>query len=684
MSNTMQHAVKRRQLEILAGIDPSHSHFVTGFFTKCAQSGRTPIEALREASMACDVHPAIAREFAKCGFSADVRLKSAGVLDNVGAAVKGFGSNLWNEGRQNLGQGLTNASNGLKGFGTMAAGGLGRAAGLVGQGVGRATDATGLTEGWTEGADSFAGDMDSAVRSGVATLGAGLTGNKPEDFAASMRSNGFTGTQSVDNMRGRHLEELHDANMPTRQIEYRRMAQERQQASTPAERDALKIQHQQTRDQLDQNPIAGAYNLLNRVGDTGLQTATVARAVRPLANVGAATRGVAPATRMTQLANSTARAAPALTAYNGAGGEAFAAGVETAVNPGEGPITAVPGEFAQNTPSYQQGEINPRVPVAQKGTMDETGEQVKILGDGRSIGESQIDQTGLAPKNPAFDPATAQDPPVAEPTMAPPDQAHEMHQRYLAEHKQVAEQAPEQAAAAVEQAGQQLTPTLQTPEGKQVVDEVMQTGQTPAAVAEAGKQKLTEELGDPAAAEGMFAQMSPWEHVGLWGGLGMGALGLINAMSGEGGIGSWMMSLLGLGAAGLTAANAGMFGGDAQEMAGGVVQGGKDLAGGVSDLATGSGVTGEVPGYVKTMLQGMDHVPDAEIKPMLQTYADSNPDVAKQLDRASGHGSWGNSFMSFMGDISGQKDRLMEQKLGLNPEQNKRLLQLWKQIQDSR
>lgn len=663
MSNTMQHAVKRRQLEILAGIDPSHSHFVTGFFTKCAQSGRTPIEALREASMACDVHPAIAREFAKCGFSADVRLKSAGVLDNAGAAIKGFGSNLWNEGRQNLAQGLTNANNGITGFGTTMAGGIGRVGGLIGQGVGRATDATGLTTGWTEGADAFSKEMTDATHSGLATMGAGLTGNKPEDVAASFRRHGLTGAQSVDNMRGRHIEQLHDSNGAQRASAYSQMAQERQQAATPAERDALRIRHEQTRNELDHNPAAGAYNTLMNWSDTGLQAATTARVTRGL---GPAVQGLA----------------TSVPVMRGAGGDAFMSAESIVTNP-TGSVGNLPAGFAQNLPSYQQGAMNPRAPVGQVGSMDQTGEQIKQLADGRTVGESQIDATGLGPKNPAFNPETAQQANSA-PQQAPPEQGHELRQKYLAAHQQVAQQAPEQAAAAVEQAGQQITPVLQSPEGKQVVDAVTQTGQAPAEIAAVGKQKLTEEIGDPEAAETLFSQMSPWEHVGLWGGLGMGALGLINAMSGEGGIGSWMMSLLGLGAAGLTAANAGMFGGDAQEMAGGVVQGGKDLAGGVSDLATGSGVTGEVPGYVKTMLQGMDHVPDAAIKPMLQMYADSNPDVAKQLDRASGHGSWGNSFMSFMGDISGQKDRLMEQKLGLNPEQNKRLLQLWKQIQDSR
>jgi hypothetical protein len=53
---------------------------------------------------------------------------------------------------------------------------------------------------------------------------------------------------------------------------------------------------------------------------------------------------------------------------------------------------------------------------------------------------------------------------------------------------------------------------------------------------------------------------------------GLGLLGLVNAMSGEGGIGDWLLAALGLGGAAAMAGNAGMMGPEAQQMLGGFGQ----------------------------------------------------------------------------------------------------------------
>lgn len=63
-----------------------------------------------------------------------------------------------------------------------------------------------------------------------------------------------------------------------------------------------------------------------------------------------------------------------------------------------------------------------------------------------------------------------------------------------------------------------------------------------------------------------FQQMDPMSQIAMGLGLGTGAIGLIGGLMG-GGIGSFLLGALGLGAAGFMGANAGMFGQDAQTFA---------------------------------------------------------------------------------------------------------------------
>lgn len=75
-----------------------------------------------------------------------------------------------------------------------------------------------------------------------------------------------------------------------------------------------------------------------------------------------------------------------------------------------------------------------------------------------------------------------------------------------------------------------------------------------------------------------FQKMDTPSQIAMGLGLGMGLLGLISSLGGEGGVGSFLMSALGLGAAGVMGAGAGMFGDQAQQAVGSGI---RSLAGGM-------------------------------------------------------------------------------------------------------
>ncbi len=133
------------------------------------------------------------------------------------------------------------------------------------------------------------------------------------------------------------------------------------------------------------------------------------------------------------------------------------------------------------------------------------------------------------------------------------------------------EQAKTQVQSAVQQAG--VSP--------EVVGKSLQTGVLPADVETKGKESFVADMAktDPTAGQDpsfMDQMLTRWNALstpekwimGL--GLGIGALGLINSVAGEGGAGSWLMSALGLAAVGGVAANQGMMGPEAQKFVGGI------------------------------------------------------------------------------------------------------------------
>lgn len=67
-----------------------------------------------------------------------------------------------------------------------------------------------------------------------------------------------------------------------------------------------------------------------------------------------------------------------------------------------------------------------------------------------------------------------------------------------------------------------------------------------------------------------YTEMDPGSKALMFIGGGLGLLGLANALGGEGGIGDWLLAILGIGTAAGVAGGAGMFGQDAQKMIGGM------------------------------------------------------------------------------------------------------------------
>ena len=243
-----------------------------------------------------------------------------------------------------------------------------------------------------------------------------------------------------------------------------------------------------------------------------------------------------------------------------------------------------------------------------------------------------------------------------------------------------AKQKPEKAQAYADQAMDQVKEFFGG--NQQEAQTIAQTGRASPAIERLAAGQLQHQGMKPEGIFGFLENMSGWEKFGLAAGLGVTALGLVNMVSGNGGIGSMIMSVLGLGGAAYAAANSGVFGEGAKNLRGDVDRGFGDLvSGGGQALGLGGGP--EIsPGAEKMMKQfapSIMSLPPAALKPILSYIRANHPGVTKQLNMASGDGSWGNAALSFLGDISGQRQRMMQDRLGLNPQQQDKLLGLWSQ-----
>lgn len=244
-----------------------------------------------------------------------------------------------------------------------------------------------------------------------------------------------------------------------------------------------------------------------------------------------------------------------------------------------------------------------------------------------------------------------------------------------------AEKAPVQARQLYDQTVQQLDSFVKSPKIQSEIAGAMKSGDLGPAGQKGALTALTSEGFDWDTATQMYGKMSMPEKIGLWSGVGLAGIGLINAMAGGNGLASILMTLLGLGTAGFSAGMGGL-----------LDRGSQDFTTGLSD-AVGGGPQSEIPAWLKSTLptvltdapalgglgQYLNGGRDSVVTAALQEVA-KNPALARRMDQAAGVGSWGNSALSWLGDMSGLRQQQMQQMLGINPQQQDKLLQLWTQM----
>jgi len=230
---------------------------------------------------------------------------------------------------------------------------------------------------------------------------------------------------------------------------------------------------------------------------------------------------------------------------------------------------------------------------------------------------------------------------------------------------------PEAAAKMNKGLQTQVANVAGTEVGKQEVATVTATGALSPEGDKTAFGNLAKELPESLEqAKGIYDNMDGWGKFALWGGVGLGAIGLINAMTGEGGIGSWMMALLGLGTAATAAGHGGLLGESAQKFTQNATTGVGDMLRGEQKPPTGAET------LRNSGIQAGMQMPDVAIAPFLKMIPEKFPDLAKELDTGAGVGGLQNSGMSYLGDVFGATDARFA-KYGLSPEQGQRLLGLW-------
>lgn len=400
--------------------------------------------------------------------------------------------------RSVLGQGLNNANNVLTGGVTSLGGGLGTLAGGLGSLGARATDGLGLTQGWTEGADKFTGNMMDAVHSGVATGYAGVTNQDPQLTAWNMRGKGYENAKPIDQMRQDHLRQLHDGggvDMPL-------------------------LGH------ISPETAGGTYNLLNNVSDTSARMAVAGQAAKGL-----------------PFGNVSQTGAMALPFFMGTGGEGLGSAVNTAFDAKN--LGDIPSDFVTGMPSFQQGMTHPDQ-VISTGLDPESGEMIAKMRNGNRVPLSET--SGPGGRGPAMLPDGRTPLPPSGIEAAPG----------YADIANLATQDPEQAQQLAGQAAGQLKGALGSKAGQTEVGNVMKRGTLSPQGMQQATVALTSQGYDTEKAMGIIKGMNGWEQLGLWGGLGLAGVGLLHAMSGGGGMASIIMALLGLGTAGFTAGKTGL------------------------------------------------------------------------------------------------------------------------------
>ena len=238
--------------------------------------------------------------------------------------------------------------------------------------------------------------------------------------------------------------------------------------------------------------------------------------------------------------------------------------------------------------------------------------------------------------------------------------------------QQYAEQNPEMAAKMQETATKTVTSAAATPEGKQELVHLQQTGDLSPKANETAKYNLINDGFDSDKIGEWYGNLGGAEKFALWGGVSMTVLGLMHAMNG-GGVGGMLAALLGLGTAGLTAGQSGLFGDAAQEQSQKITQPiGNAVSSGVGSIAS---KVLQNPTAVKSLAPILDSLSDESIISLQKQLRQHGPEAAAKLDGVTGGWqSW----------VPGSRDMAIQQlktDYGLSPTAAEKWLTLWPQSQ---
>jgi hypothetical protein len=237
----------------------------------------------------------------------------------------------------------------------------------------------------------------------------------------------------------------------------------------------------------------------------------------------------------------------------------------------------------------------------------------------------------------------------------------------------------ERAQKMVDSVGASLKERAASPEGRAVLQSVEQTGELPAAADKLAKYNIMQEGFDADKIGQWYNQLGGTEKFALWGGVSMTMLGLVQALNG-GGVGSWLTALLGLGTAGLTAGQSGLFGEAPQQAAetvtkpvGGMVESGmnsmKDMVGNVL----------KKPGVIKALTPMLSSLPDSAVTMLQKQLRQYNPPAAAELDAATNTAGFFGGLNAMSGYGKGQAMQRLTTEYGFSEDQAARWLKLWPQ-----
>jgi len=242
--------------------------------------------------------------------------------------------------------------------------------------------------------------------------------------------------------------------------------------------------------------------------------------------------------------------------------------------------------------------------------------------------------------------------------------------------KTYADDNPEGAKQMADTAAGELKQKADTAGGGAEIEALNNTNDLTPAAREEVKHSLLQEGVDAEKLGGWYDRLGAAEKFALWGGVGLTTLGLLGVMN-EGGIGSWLAAILGVGAVGLTAGQSGLLGDTAQGMSQQITKPLGAAATSLTDSAVGA-VTGS-PTAMRALSPVLNSLPESVFDQLLTKMRTSSPEDAADLDFATG--SIGNIGGLGIGAAVARK-KMIDEK-GLSPEYADRILKRWPALRNN-